>query len=135
MISYKEFGVERLEEVNRLYAEAGWIAYLGDSEALRRAFSRSLYVLGAFCENRLVGFSRCVGDGEHVVLVQDLIVESAFRHKGIGKELLRRTGERFAAVRTFFVLTDSADENAAAFYRAFGMKPVETCGMTAFFRH
>ena len=33
MISYKEFGVELLEIVKKIYEEEGWCAYLGDDEA------------------------------------------------------------------------------------------------------
>ena len=135
MITYKGFGAERLEEVKRLYKDAGWTAYLRDDEKLERAFARSLYVLGAFCENKLVGFARCVGDGEHIVLLQDLLIESVYRRNGIGKELLRLTSDKFASARMFCVITDSADKNAVGFYRSCGLKLLENGGMTAFFRN
>lgn len=47
MISYKEFGTERMNEVVEIYEKAGWSAYLNDHEKLVRAFKNSLYVLGA----------------------------------------------------------------------------------------
>ena len=76
-----------------LYKEAGWIAYLGDPDQLARAFRTSLCVLGAFQDDRLIGFIRCVGDGEHIVYVQDLIVGRAYRRQGIGRILLRKARE------------------------------------------
>ena len=75
MITYKEFGEELLEMVKEIYMQEGWWAYLGDDEKLARAFKNSLYTLGAFEGDRLTGFVRCVGDGEHILLVQDLIIE------------------------------------------------------------
>ena len=76
MIEYREFGAEELSRVQALYEDAGWTAYLGGPDKLARAFAMSLYVLGAFQNGVLVGFVRCVGDGEHIVYVQDLIVEA-----------------------------------------------------------
>ena len=70
-MNYEIFGPERLEAVRAIYEEAGWYAYFGNDEALHRAFEQSLYVLGAFEGDELIGFVRCVGDGEHVVIVQD----------------------------------------------------------------
>ena len=70
MITYREISSAFLEEVKEIYSQAGWTAYLNDSEKLKRAFDRSLFLLGAFDGPVLVGFVRCVGDGEHVLLVQ-----------------------------------------------------------------
>lgn len=74
MITYKAFGIEEIEQVKNVYKMEGWTAYLQDDEALIRAFANSLYCLGAYDKDQLIGFVRCVGDGEHIILVQDLIV-------------------------------------------------------------
>ena len=68
-MEYGEFGPERLKEVMDIYREAGWMAYLQDDAKLRRAFEHSLCILGAFEGDVLVAFVRCVGDGEHVLLI------------------------------------------------------------------
>ena len=60
MIAYRQFGIERIEEVYRIYEENGWTSYLGEKEKLIRAFERSSFLLGAFDEDRLIGFVRCV---------------------------------------------------------------------------
>ena len=64
MLTYREFGAECLAEVQEIYAACGWTSYLGDEEKLRRALGRSLFLLGAFEDGALVGFVRCVGEGE-----------------------------------------------------------------------
>lgn len=131
---YLEFGSERLEEIKALYEDSGWKAYLTDDEKLKRAFDNSLYTYGAAADGRLIGFVRCVGDGEHVVLVQDLIVRSDSRRLGIGNRLMRAVMEKYKDVRMLFIVTDKADEKANAFYRALGMKPIENGGMISYFR-
>ena len=82
-MNYKEFSIERIQEIQKIYASEGWSAYLNDEEKLKRAFLQSLSLYGAFDDNQLVGFIRCVGDGEHILLVQDLIVLPKYRQKGI----------------------------------------------------
>ncbi|MCR5374727.1 MAG: GNAT family N-acetyltransferase [Lachnospiraceae bacterium] len=59
------------------------MAYLNNDDALKRAYENSLYCLGAYSGDELVGFIRCVGDGEHIVLVQDLIVVPEYQRQKI----------------------------------------------------
>ena len=128
------FGAELVDEVKALYRESGWTAYLGNDEKLKRAFDNSLCTIGAFRDRRLVGFIRCVGDGEHIVYVQDLIVRKEDRRKGVGERLLKEAMERFADVRMFALFTDSADKAANAFYASVGMRDPEKLGMRAYIR-
>lgn len=134
MIQCREFGSEMLEDVKRIFSEEEWIAYLENDESLKKAFDRSLYTLGAFEEDKLVGFVRCVGDGEHVVFVQDLIVDKAHRGAGVGKMLFRAAWDKFSSVRMFQVNTDLSDEKANRFYQSFGMVPLEKGYMISYFR-
>lgn len=134
MIIYQEFGTEQLPSVERIYRNAGWSAYLGDRDRLCRSIRNSLYTLGAFDGGELVGFIRCVGDGEHIVYVQDLIVDAPCKRQGIGTALLRRAEEKYAHVRMFALVTDAADPASNAFYAATGMKRLENAGMTGYIR-
>lgn len=76
MFSYGAFTISLIDEVKEIYNDSNWSTYLGDDDKLKRAFDNSLYLLGAFYDGRLIGFVRCVGDGEHIVVVQDLIVKA-----------------------------------------------------------
>jgi len=134
MIEYKRLNSESLNAIKALYEQHGWLAYLSDDEKLIRAFDSSLYTLGAYDDEQLVGFIRCVGDGEHIVLVQDLIIAKAHQRKGIGKELMHLAFERFADVRMFMLLTDTLDANANAFYQAIGMQKMEANGCIGYMR-
>lgn len=134
MLQYKEFNSGLLDEIKEIYKEQGWTAYLQDDEKLMRAFKNSLYFYGAFDENKLVGFVRCVGDGEHILLIQDLIVKSAYQRQGIGTIFLQHIFEKYAGVRMLSLYTDGSDERANNFYRNIGMKRVEEYQTVSYMR-
>ena len=123
---------EMLEGIEALYRQAGWRAYLNDPAKLRRAMDGSLYLACAFHEKQLIGMVRVVGDGEHVVLIQDLLVEEGHRREGVGRALLAHVIGRYQDVRTKLVLTDVEDPVANEFYRSMGLKPIAQCDMIAY---
>lgn len=122
-----------LSQIKALYEESGWSAYLGDDEKLKNAIKNSLLTLGYMDGEELVGFVRCVGDAEHVVLVQDLIVKKNYRRKGLAKKLMDEVFEKYKDVRWIQVNTDGEDEVANAFYKAIGMKEVSEAGVVSYF--
>lgn len=134
MILYKEFSEELLESVKEIYQEEGWRSYLGDDAKLARSFHNSLYTLGAFEDDNLIGFVRCVGDGEYILLVQDLIIDKKHRRQGIGSTLLKMIWKKYADVRMFQVVTDLHDVADNCFYQSFGMRKLVEGDMVAYFR-
>lgn len=134
MILFKEFGSEEIERVKEIYAAEGWTAYLQDDEKLVRAYDNSLYTLGAFVENKLIGLVRCVGDGEHILVVQDLIVDKEYQKRGIGTKLFKTVWDKYADVRMFQVNTDIEDPLDNYFYQSMGMKPLADGHMISYFR-
>lgn len=134
MITYKEFGPEQIEQVKIIYKSENWMAYLFDDEALKRAFTNSLFCLGAYSDDKLIGFARCVGDGEHIVMVQDLIVVPEYQRQKIGSTLFKMVWEKYSKVRMFQVNTDINDERDNMFYKSFGMKPIAEGDMISYFR-
>ena len=133
-MEYREFCTEYMDQVRAIYEEEQWSAYLNDDARLERAFAQSLYILGAFDQGRLVGFARCVGDGEHILVVQDLIVALSYQRQGIGTRLFRAVWDRYAEVRMFHVVTDLSDPVDNHLYRSFGMKKLEEGSMVSYFR-
>ncbi len=134
MIEYKEFGSELIDRIKEIYAAENWLSYLNDDDKLRRAFDNSLYILGAFDSDKLVGFVRCVGDAEHVLLVQDLIVDKDYQRRAIGSTLFNMTWDKYKNVRMFHVVTDNKAVAANNFYRSFDMKTLDEGGMVSYFR-
>ena len=134
MVTYREFDVSEMADVIAVYENVGWVAYLQDKDRLFSAFENSLYLLGAFDGEQMLGFARVVGDGEHVVLVQDLIVTSEWQNRGVGSCLFEKVMDRFQAVRMFMAVTDIEDKRNNAFYQKFGMKELNQHDMVGYVR-
>ena len=134
MINYKEFDSLMIESVKDIYAKESWNTYLKDDKKLIRAFDNSLYILGAFEDYRLVGFIRCVGDGEHILVVQDLIVDPDYQQRGIGTHLFKTIMQKYANTRMFMVVTDIEDIIDNKFYKSFNMKRLEDKNMIGYIR-
>ncbi|MBM7636988.1 GNAT family N-acetyltransferase [Streptococcus saliviloxodontae] len=134
MIHFQSFGSEQISRVETIYAEMGWTNYLGNTRQLTKAFDQSLDILGVFDGAKLVGFIRCVGDGEHILMVQDLIVAKAYQQQGLGSQLFQTIWDKYAHVRMFQVNTDLEDPVDNHFYQKFGMKKLEEGSMVSYFR-
>ncbi len=59
-------------------------------EQAKKALQNSLYVVGAYDGEQLVGMGRIVGDGAVISYVQDLIVVPECQQKGIGSMVLNQ---------------------------------------------
>lgn len=124
MLNYKEFDSSMIEEIKGIYKKESWNAYLKDDEKLIRAFDNF----------KLVGFIRCVGDGEHVLVVQDLIVEPKYQQRGIGTYLFKTIMQKYSNVRMFMVVTDLEDIVDNKFYKSFNLKKLEDMNMVGYIR-
>ena len=133
MITYKEFGCEYLEQVMLLYNSEGWDIYT-EPERIKRAFGNSLYTLGAFEGERLIGFIRCIGDGEYDLYVSDLIVNKEYRRQGIGKALLSKAMESFSHIENFVLMTGLEEESNNRFYRSMGMREFKENRLVGYIR-
>ena len=134
MINYKEIDSSMIEEVKGIYRKESWNAYLKDDEKLIRAFNNSLYILGAFENSQLIGFIRCVGDGEHILLVQDLIINPEYQQRGIGTYLFKTIMKKYSSVRMFMVVTDVEDVVDNKFYKSFNLKKLEDKNIIGYIR-
>ena len=129
----KEYRNYNKEEILGLYTAAGWIAYTQNPEALRQGFERSLLVLAAYEENRLLGIIRAVGDGATIVFVQDILVYPEYRRKGVGTALLQAVLDRYQHVRQIELVTDNSEETVA-FYRSMGFRDLSELGCRGFMK-
>ena len=134
MINYKEIDSSIIEEVKELYRKNSWNAYLKNDEKLIRAFNNSLYTECVFDENKLIGIIRCVGDGEHVLMVQDLLIDPEYQKRGIGTYLFKSILQKYSKVRMFLVLTDIDDVVDNKFYKAFNLKKLEDKNIIGYIR-
>lgn len=133
-INYYETKENDFEHIKEIYASENWRAYLQDDEKLKRAFTNSLFSYGAYENNKLIGFVRCVGDGEHIIIVQDLIVHHDYQKLGIGTQLFQYVLDKYKDVRMFLVITDLYDEVDNKFYQKNGLAKIEQREMVEYVR-
>lgn len=75
-----------LEDYLAIRSKVGWLKLQrGQAEM---ALKNSLFVVGAYDGDRLVGMGRIVGDGAVICYVQDLIVIPEYQSQGVGSMLL-----------------------------------------------
>ena len=130
----RNYAVYKEPEILDLYTSVGWTAYTDDPQTLRQGFAHSLLTLAAYDEDgRLLGLVRTVGDGQTVVLVQDLLVLPARQRQGIGAQLLQQVCRRFAKVRQLQLATDDTPKTRA-FYLSQGFVEFSQLGCCGFMR-
>ena len=120
-------------EILALYGSVGWTAYTDRPEALQRGFEHSLLCLAAYEGNELVGLLRAVGDGQTVVLLQDILVHPAHQRQGIGTMLVKAALDRFKDVRQVQLVTDDRPETVS-FYGSLGFRDLASMGCRGFMR-
>ena len=121
------------EEIINLYHSVGWKAYTDQPDSLKRGFSNSLLVLGAYEDDKLLGLVRVVGDGETIVFVQDILVFPEYQRKGIGTALLSEIMNRFDHVRQLELMTDKTTQTVD-FYQSLGFREIGSIGCCGFIR-
>jgi predicted N-acetyltransferase YhbS len=90
-----------------------------------RAMLRNADVLAtARIDGRLVGISRAITDFAYCTYLSDLAVDEVHQHKGIGRELIRRTHEAAGLATTLILL---AAPQARAYYPRIGMIAHDSC--------
>ena len=92
------------------------------------------FIFRCFEQNKLIGFIRCLGDGEHIVIVQDLIVDPSYYRQGIGTNLFKAVSEKYKDVRSFCLFTDIHDIRDNEFYKSLGMVKIEEREIVSYIR-
>lgn len=131
MISLKEITAYQERNIFDLYFAVGWTNYTDKPEMLKKAFENSLYVLGAYDDQHLVGLIRVVGDGHSIVYIQDILVLPNYQRQGLGGVLIKKVLERFKAVYQIVLLTDK-QEQTIDFYSRFGFQLTSDLELVSF---
>jgi len=117
--------LSEIEQIIRLYREAGWWNERdnGNHELIRRI------VLGSHCflivrdGNTIAGMGRAISDRINDAYIQDVVVLSQFRHKGIGTIIVNEIVQclRSDNMRWIGLI---AQNHTHSFYRKIGFKEV-----------
>lgn len=115
-----------------LYEEAGWASYLKNDNAFKDMFTKSLDVLGAYVDDTLIGLIRVVGDDNHIVYIQDILVLKSHQRQGVGTALIDTILNRYSHVRQIVLMTDAEDETACTFYQKNGFKTMQESNIVGY---
>lgn len=94
-----------------------------DAERLQHMVENASIIITARLDGHLIGISRAVSDFSYCTYLSDLAVHKDFQHKGIGKELIRRT--KSAAPKAKLILLSAPA--AVDYYPKIGMVRHEHC--------
>ena len=133
-IEYKENSTFTLKQLVELYESVGWISYSNKPSELKEAIKNSLFNIGAFDGEELVGLIRVVGDNISIIYIQDILVKEKYQGLGIGTNLLQLVLNRYNNVRQIVLMTDNT-EKTKLFYKRNGMVPFEKFNVVGFIKY
>lgn len=113
------------EQLNNLFEQTGW-ANGRDLLEIQQMLDRSHFTLGVWDEDHLIGFSRVITDDRYRALIDDVVVDSAYRGQGIGSEMLDKLLKRMQHIE--IVMLDCAPD-LEGFYGRLGFKPKDYSSM------
>jgi ribosomal protein S18 acetylase RimI-like enzyme len=116
-IEYRDGPDVDLDQLERLKAGAGWKDRGRD--VLQQQVRGARWVVSAWDGQRMVGFARAISDGVTNAYVSTVVVDEAYRGRGIGKQMLRRLMAGGEGIR--WVL--HARVEATPFYERLGFVP------------
>lgn len=132
-IVYTEENEIGIDELLKLYKNAGWTAYTNEPNKLPKAIQQSLCVITARHNNELVGLIRAVGDGITIVFIQDVLVLKAYQRKKIGTALMNFLLKKYKHVRQKSLLADDTVKTHS-FYNSLGFTACNKGNTVAFYK-
>lgn len=129
MITYKEFA-PTASQFNQLTDSVGWGTR--DEKVVERALANSLYCLGAFDDDKLVGFARIIGDETIFLYIQDVMVIPEYQGQKVGTGIMEKLIEKInnykkvnSGIRTYL----GASAGREDFYKRFGFETRADAGL------
>jgi len=81
----------RIEDIHKMLSKVYWSPNITMAE-IRKGIQNSALVVGAYNEkNSQIGFLRVVSDKVRFAYILDVVVHEEYRHKGIGRRMIRFT--------------------------------------------
>jgi GNAT superfamily N-acetyltransferase len=93
VVDYSFNRIIKPEQLQVLFRQTEWADDRG-IEGIQKMLEATPVALGAWEEDRLIGFARTITDGIYRALIDDVVVEESRRGRGIGSELMRRLLKR-----------------------------------------
>ena len=93
-----------------------------DPDKLRRSCENSFLVCFAYIEEKLVGMSRAISDGEYQAAIYDLAILPEYQNRGIGRQIMEEIHRRLP-VKTILLYAVPGKES---FYEKLGYSKMLT---------
>ena len=129
MINYKEF-TPSPQQFNILTDSVGWGTR--DESVVEKALANSLYCLGAFDGDKLIGFARIIGDETIFLYIQDVMVMPEYQGQKVGTGIMEKLIEKINGykkvnngIRTYL----GASAGKEDFYKRFGFETRADAGL------
>lgn len=115
-----------MEELIRLYKEAGWWqpSYDNDPGFLNYIVKDSALFAGAFLDKKLIGMGRALSDLASDAYIQDVAVLKEYRGKGIGKKIIQTLIEKLKENNVDWIGL-VAQPGTFSFYKELGFEILE----------
>jgi ribosomal protein S18 acetylase RimI-like enzyme len=118
MIMYNTDKKVDYDRLKTLFNEVGWNDKTDDINRLKTMVENSQIVVTAWDEDTMVGFARCTTDYVFNGQINNVVVDSKYRKKGIGKVLIDTILDSSKQV-TYMLRGSIRNEN---FYRSLGFE-------------
>ena len=117
-ISYRDTQNFQPEALQELFLSVEWESGRYP-EKLAIAMARSSCVFSAWDDEKLIGLVNALDDGVMTAYVHFLLIHPAYQGKGIGKELLRMTTDKY---KEYLRIVLVADDKETMFYQQAGFE-------------
>ncbi|WP_156299455.1 GNAT family N-acetyltransferase [Streptobacillus canis] len=132
-VKYQEIIEYNIENIVEIYNSVGWTNYTENIEMLKNSYENSLFILGAYLDEMLIGLIRVVGDGYSIIYIQDIIIKPEYHRMGIGSTLLEKILKRYKNTYQKILTTDNT-EKTLKFYKSCGFLAVEELNCKSFIK-
>jgi ribosomal protein S18 acetylase RimI-like enzyme len=106
------------DKLQTLFNQLGWIDKTNDINRLKAMVENSQIVVTAWDEKIMIGFARCTTDYVFNGQINNVVVDSGYRRKGIGKILINKILDSSKQV-TYMLRGSIRNEE---FYRSLGFE-------------
>ncbi|MEG0307160.1 MAG: GNAT family N-acetyltransferase [Clostridium sp.] len=109
-ISIRQFLETDFPSIQLLYEKEGWMTFIKREKAALNAWKNSSIALVVVYENIIIGLLRGLTDGEVTTYIAEIIIDSNYRGKGLGKALIDVCHNLYPNTRLDLLSTEGADE-------------------------
>ena len=107
-----------VEQLQNLFEQTDWATGRTTGD-IQKMLNNTSCCLTVWRTEKLIGFARVLTDGVYRGLLDDVVVDSEFRGRDVGKEMLNRIVERFGYLHELLL---GCQDDLVPFYEKFGFK-------------